>query len=96
MQMKSFTLAMEKLRENKKMGKWFARFLLMGIILFVLGCGHTAYLGMHGSSIRLYPDVHESSIVEDVQCLECHDSGSTDAPVSPHPEFNGCITCHND
>jgi hypothetical protein len=77
------------------MGKWFIKILLMGTILIVLGCGHTAYLGMHGRSIRLYPDVHES-MEKDSQCLECHDSGSTDAPVSPHPDFTGCIKCHND
>ncbi|MCF6247655.1 MAG: hypothetical protein L3J69_09865 [Desulfobacula sp.] len=77
------------------MKKWYIKLFLTGIALFLLGCGHTAYLGMHGSSIRLSPEIHES-MEKDVQCLECHDLDSTEGPVNPHPDFTGCIKCHND
>lgn len=70
--------------------------LVMGIALMLFGCGHGAYLGMHGRSIRAYPDPHQS-VVEDAECLECHHPDtSPEGPPTPHPGFSGCIACHND
>lgn len=77
------------------MKKWFKGILLTGATLVFLGCGHMAYIGMHGRSIRLYPDVHES-VVEDSQCLECQHPDNPKGPASTHPNFKGCINCHND
>lgn len=77
------------------MKNWVKAILLTGVSLFFLGCGHMAYLGMHGSSIRSYPDVHDS-VGKDDQCLECHHPDHAQGPVSPHPGFTGCIHCHND
>ncbi|MCK5661925.1 MAG: hypothetical protein KAI17_00495 [Thiotrichaceae bacterium] len=77
------------------MKKWFERLFLLGVALLLLGCNHMAYLGIHGKSIQLYPDIHES-VVDDVQCLECHHPDNLEGPVSPHSEFTGCIKCHND
>ena len=77
------------------MKKWFQRIVLTGATLVFLGCGHWAYLGMHGKSIKSYPDIHESA-VQDSQCLECHHPDNSEGPVSPHPNFKGCIKCHND
>ncbi len=88
------TLPMVELQE-RKMKKWHKEALLIGATLFFLGCGHMAYLGVHGKSIRLYPDIHES-VEKDAQCLECHHPDNPEGPVSPHPEFTGCIKCHND
>jgi hypothetical protein len=81
--------------QERKMKKWYKEALLIGATLFFLGCGHMAYLGVHGRSIRLYPDIHES-VEKDAQCLECHHPDNPVGPVSPHPEFTGCIKCHND
>ena len=77
------------------MKKGIIRFFFTTMVLFLVGCGHTAYLGMHGRSIRLYPEIHTSA-VEDLQCLECHHPDHPEGPASPHPNFKGCIKCHND
>jgi hypothetical protein len=74
--------------------------LLLLVIATIAGCGYTAYLGMHGKSIRYYPDVHEA-VTQDQECLECHypnnDRPDSDQPVAtPHPKFTGCLKCHND
>ncbi len=68
--------------------------LLIISLFFFAGC---AYLGFHGKSVRNFPEVHES-VVADSECLECHhpDNKNDDAPVSPHPDFTGCLKCHND
>lgn len=58
------------------------------------GCGHLAYLGMHGKSIQTFPDIHES-VIADSDCLECHADGEQ-GPETPHPGFTGCLKCHND
>ncbi len=77
------------------MEKWVKGFVLPVAVLVFSGCGHLAYLGMHGRSIKLYPDIHES-VEADAQCLECHHPDDPQGPVSPHPVFTGCIKCHND
>jgi len=71
--------------------------LLLMLLLSVFGCyGYRAYMGLHGKSIKLYPDVHESSFTEDSKCLECHHPDHPQGPPSPHPNFTGCIECHSD
>jgi len=85
---------MVKLQENK-MKQWFKNAFCLGIALLFLGCGHRAYIGMHGRSIKLYPDIHEA-VLDDAQCLDCHHPDNPEGPASPHPEFTGCIKCHND
>jgi hypothetical protein len=67
------------------------------VLLFTCGCAWKAYLGSHGTSIRLHMDIHED-VYKDIQCLECHHPDVTDfeGPFSPHPNFKGCLKCHND
>lgn len=77
------------------MEKYFKTFVFLCVILLFAGCAHMAYLGMHGKSIRSYPDIHES-VVKDEHCLECHHPDNPEGPVTPHPDFIGCIKCHND
>jgi len=62
----------------------------------LFGCAYRYYLGIHGPSIRLYPDVH-AGVTEDKECLACHhpDRGPEGPPTS-HPNFEGCLKCHND
>lgn len=75
--------------------KQFYKLLLVLVILFVLaGC---AYLGFHGPSIRLYPDIHDG-IYKDAECRQCHgpDNYDPSIPKTPHPDFTGCLKCHND
>lgn len=66
------------------------------LILVISGCGHWAYLGVHGASIRQTPDVHADVGQTDEQCLECHHPDNVEGPVTPHPDFTGCVKCHND
>lgn len=76
--------------------KKFFRFVpLLVVIAVVVGCGYTAYLGMHGTSIKLHPDIHEA-VAEDRECLECHHPDNDPVVASPHPNFIGCLKCHND
>lgn len=85
---------MEKLWKNK-MKKYFKGIILTAIATLFLGCGHMAYLGMHGKSVKLFPEIHDD-VMQDAQCLECHHPDNPKGPVSPHPNFKGCINCHND
>ena len=62
------------------------------------GCAYRHYLGMSGPTTRNSPDIHTEAIKEDGQCLECHfpKDNSGDAPITSHPNFKGCLKCHND
>lgn len=66
------------------------------LLLLIAGCAHRYYLGMHGPSIRRYPEIH-ANVATDQECLECHhpDHNPTGPPTS-HPHFTGCLKCHND
>ncbi|OQX14459.1 MAG: hypothetical protein BWK76_14670 [Desulfobulbaceae bacterium A2] len=73
----------------------FAGLLLLSSV-WLSGCAYRYYLGMHGPSIRAFADVHQGA-AQDKQCLECHDpKGDLSGPPSPHPQFTGCLKCHND
>jgi len=37
---------------------------------------------------------HAVSSRDDESCLSCHREGSNGAPRTPHPNKNGCVTCH--
>jgi predicted CXXCH cytochrome family protein len=71
-------------------------FIVLALLFIIFGCSYRHYLGLHGPSIRLYPEQHEG-LTEDEECLECHDpeNGTGDPPTS-HPNFTGCLKCHND
>jgi hypothetical protein len=73
-------------------------FFLLFISLSVSsGCAYKAYFGFHGSSIKQHADIHELATT-DRQCLQCHhpEAGEAEAPETPHPNFKGCLKCHND
>jgi predicted CXXCH cytochrome family protein len=60
------------------------------------GCAYRYYLGMHGPSIKGYADIH-TGISKDKECLECHaPQDNPQGPVTTHPQFIGCLRCHND
>ncbi len=73
--------------------------LTIVFLLFLLsssGCAYRYYLGLHGPSIKSNPEIH-IDVQNDDQCLECHDPHTpTDAPPTSHPDFKGCLKCHND
>ena len=61
------------------------------------GCAYRYYLGMHGPTIKNYPEIHIDSIRDDAQCLACHKPDNAEnAPPTNHPGFKGCLKCHND
>lgn len=61
-----------------------------------IGCAYRHYLGLHGPSIKRHPDIH-AGITADRECLECHHPDKTpQGPPTSHPQFTGCINCHND
>ncbi len=65
------------------------------VLLVVLLMGGCAYLGAHGPSIHLYPDVH-AGITEDGECLGCHHPDAPQGTPTPHPNLKGCLKCHQD
>ena len=76
--------------------------ILIKIVVFLVifmsfsGCAYRYYLGMHGPSIRAFPDEHEG-VTEDHECLECHHPDKDpEGPATTHPNFTGCLKCHND
>lgn len=77
--------------------KTVKRTLIYSLVPAVMvGCAYGHYVGLHGPTIRNHPDIHEG-VVEDAQCLACHhpDLNPTGPPTS-HPQFTGCLKCHND
>lgn len=69
--------------------------LKLGCVMLMLGLAGCYYLGMHGPSIRQFPDVH-AGVTEDAECLECHHPDHSVGPPTSHPDFVGCLKCHND
>lgn len=75
--------------------KKIVMFLVISMLL-VYGCAYRHYLGIHGPSIKAYPEVHQSAATDD-QCLACHHPEKKPVgPVTSHPGFKGCYKCHND
>ena len=60
----------------------FRKMLVLFVSLSILfGCAYRYYLGFHGPSIKLHPDVHDG-ITQDGECLECHGPDSnSDGPL---------------
>lgn len=77
------------------MKKMKNQILWAAAVLFLSGCAHTAYLGFHGKSVKAFPEIH-ASVQSDAQCLECHHPDNAQGPPTPHPNFTGCLKCHND
>jgi hypothetical protein len=75
---------------------WGKALALLAVILLVSSCAYRHYLGIHGSSIKKFPDIH-TGITADKSCLMCHTPGAAvRAPATSHPQFKGCLKCHND
>jgi len=74
-------------------------FGVVTLFLLISACATTGlyYLGFHGPSIKQFSEVHEG-IRKDQECLECHGLNADDLDGSPttHPQFVGCLKCHND
>ncbi len=85
-----------KYKKEYRMKKKVQKTVLLGILFVFAGCAPlVSFFGVHGKSIKSYPDIHES-VTQDKQCLECHGSDNPEGPATPHPELTGCIKCHND
>lgn len=68
---------------------------LVSLALMITGCAYRHYLGMHGPSIGIHPDNHRG-VFEDGKCLQCHHpDGIPMGPPTSHPQFKGCLKCHN-
>ena len=75
----------------------FKLFVGCTLLLIISGCAYGYYLGLHGPSIKLYPDEHEEEGSADYECLDCHrPAEGPDGPPTSHPRFSGCLKCHND
>ncbi len=69
---------------------------LVAVVALVTSCAYQHYLGMHGTSIKKNPAIHANQ-TNDQSCLTCHDpKTSFVAPKTNHPNFTGCLKCHND
>jgi hypothetical protein len=81
------------------MKKW--RFFWGAVLIFFgvfwgTGCAYRYYMGFHGPSIKAYPKIHEG-VIRDEDCLSCHrPDRDPEGPPTTHPEFHGCLNCHND
>jgi hypothetical protein len=76
----------------------FKTIIIGSVMALVLlnGCAYRYYLGMHGPSIKLFPETHQG-ITEDTDCLGCHHPDENlEGPPTSHPDFTGCLKCHND
>lgn len=66
------------------------------VVIGFSGCAYRHYLGIHGPSMKAFPDIHQG-LTEDQDCRGCHDPGQNPTgPPSSHPLFTGCLKCHND
>lgn len=77
--------------------KTMKRVIFVGIALALLGgCAYRYYMGLHGPSVRMTPEVHEG-VAKDADCLGCHHPDrDPEGPPTSHPQFTGCLKCHND
>ncbi len=70
--------------------------ILSGFLLVMSSCAYRHYLGLHGPTIKLSPEEHEG-VTGDEECLECHHPDrEPSGPPTTHPNFTGCLKCHND
>ena len=66
------------------------------LLAALTGCAYRHYLGMHGPTIQRFPEVHEGAYRDD-ECLACHHPDrDPQGPPTSHPQFTGCLKCHND
>jgi hypothetical protein len=76
--------------------KSFVALIGLFLVVFASGCAYRYYLGMHGPSIRNYPEIHADART-DQACLGCHHPArDPSGPPTSHPDFTGCLKCHND
>mgnify|MGYP000847458610 CR=1 FL=1 len=76
------------------------RFRLMAMCCLLAflcaGCAYRYYVGMHGPSVKQYPEVHTTATLDE-ECLKCHHPDrDPEGPATTHPGFTGCLKCHND
>jgi hypothetical protein len=65
-------------------------------VITLTGCAFRYYIGMHGPSVKNHQDIH-AGITKDSECLACHGTlNNQDGPATTHPQFTGCLKCHND
>jgi len=72
--------------------------IVVGSVALTLlgGCAYRHYMGLHGPSIQRFPEVHEG-VRTDAECLGCHHPDrDPQGPPTTHPQFKGCLKCHND
>ena len=70
--------------------------LIFCILAVFGGCAFRHYFGLHGPSIRTLSDIHDG-VEKDLECLACHDPDQNPTgPATSHPQFKGCLKCHND
>lgn len=70
--------------------------ILLGFIFVMSSCAYRYYFGLHGPSIKLSLEEHEG-VTDDEECLECHHPNrEPSGPPTTHPNFTGCLKCHND
>ncbi len=62
--------------------------LFLLLVLIISGCSYKAYMGIHGSSIKLHPDTH-IDVTEDKQCLDWPSSRYCGRAGNPTPWFQG-------
>jgi hypothetical protein len=76
--------------------KKYLQLILLIFILLASGCAYKHYMGLHGPSIKAFPDIHEN-VTQDIECLACHHPDKkTQGTATSHPGFKGCFKCHND
>lgn len=70
--------------------------LLVFFSLAPAACAYRHYMGLHGPTIKTHSDIH-SGFTKDAECLGCHGDGDeSQGPPTSHPQFTGCLKCHND
>lgn len=70
--------------------------IAIALTITLAGCAHRYYLGFHGPTIKAHPDIH-NGFTKDAECLGCHGEGDeSKGPPTSHPQFKGCLKCHND
>lgn len=76
---------------------WVKITIVVMAVFLTSACAYKHYLGIHGPSIKKHPVVHQG-FSTDQSCLICHGIGSTGkgVPKTNHPDFTGCLKCHND
>ena len=64
--------------------------VIIACACFWVGCSKESN-AVESTTPKVSHDVYER---EDASCLSCHETGEDNATITPHPNRQDCLSCH--